>query len=463
MKVQEFKSKKLKGSVTAFLSLVMILIVVFIVECMDAASIQVAKNYRRTDMNRAIESVFAEYQRDLLEEYEIFSIDGTYESGAYTEQNLIDRLIYYGADGMEQRIDKIQLLTDDEAQGFEEQIMRYMEHKYGLDIFESKLSQTEIWQQHHSYEEKYRSEYREHEKNLSNILDANEVSLPPDHNPIDKVGNLKKKSVLDLVMPADRSVSQKLVDVSALVSGREKNQGRGQFQSKGAYFGAASKMMLGEYLLEHFSSAITKEPKGALDYELEYIYAGKASDRENLKEVLKKLLLVRLASNYSYLQSSASKKSEAKAVSLALCSAALLPEAAEVTAQVVLACWAYGESIVDLRSLLKSGHVPLKKDDNSWQLSLSGLMNFEENERISDGKDNQSGWDYNDYLRMLLYLANKTKMKYRALDIIELNLHKIKGATFFRADACVVKVDIESDCTIRNRYHYRFHTYFGYN
>ena len=40
MKVQEFKSKKLKGSVTAFLSLVMILIVVFIVECMDAASIQ---------------------------------------------------------------------------------------------------------------------------------------------------------------------------------------------------------------------------------------------------------------------------------------------------------------------------------------------------------------------------------------------------------------------------------------
>lgn len=463
MKVQEFKNKKLKGSITAFLSLVMIVVVVFIVECMDAASIQVAKNYRRTDMDRAIESVFAEYQRDLLEEYEIFSVDATYESGEYAEQNLIDRLSFFGADGMEQRIDKIQLLTDAEAQGFEEQIMYYMEQKYGLNIFEGKLSQTELWQNHHLYENKYQEEYKESEKNLSNILDANEVSLPSDHNPITAVGNLKKKSVLDLVMPADRPVSQKKADLSSMVSRREKNQGRGVFQSQGTFGGAASKMMLGEYLLEHFSSAITKEPKGALDYELEYIYAGKASDRENLKEVLKKLLLVRLASNYTYLQSSASKKSEAKAVSLALCSAALLPEAAEVTSQVVLACWAYGESIVDLRSLLKRGHVPLKKDDDSWQLSLSGLMNFKESGEISDGKDNQSGWDYNDYLRMLLYLANKTKMKYRALDLIELNLNRIKGEDFFRADACVVKMDVESDCTIRNKYHYRFHTYFGYH
>ena len=63
---------------------------------MESASIQMAKNYRRADMNRAIESVFAEYQKELLEEYEIFALDAGYETGRYSEQNLIDRLEYYG-------------------------------------------------------------------------------------------------------------------------------------------------------------------------------------------------------------------------------------------------------------------------------------------------------------------------------------------------------------------------------
>ena len=45
---------------------------------MESASIQMAKNYRRADMNRAIESVFAEYQKELLEEYEIFALDAGY-------------------------------------------------------------------------------------------------------------------------------------------------------------------------------------------------------------------------------------------------------------------------------------------------------------------------------------------------------------------------------------------------
>ena len=52
-------------------------------------------------MNRAIESVFAEYQKELLEEYEIFALDAGYETGRYSEQNLIDRLEYYGAGSME--------------------------------------------------------------------------------------------------------------------------------------------------------------------------------------------------------------------------------------------------------------------------------------------------------------------------------------------------------------------------
>ena len=61
-----------KGEVTAFLSLIIVLLVTFIGGIMESASVQMAKNYRRADMNRAMESVFAEYQQELLEEYDIF-------------------------------------------------------------------------------------------------------------------------------------------------------------------------------------------------------------------------------------------------------------------------------------------------------------------------------------------------------------------------------------------------------
>ena len=59
---------------------------------MESASIQMAKNYRRADMNRAVECMFAEYQKELLDEYHIFALDGSYETGQYEQSNLMERL-----------------------------------------------------------------------------------------------------------------------------------------------------------------------------------------------------------------------------------------------------------------------------------------------------------------------------------------------------------------------------------
>ena len=73
MKAPAYEAMK-KGEVTAYLSLVFILLMTFVGGIMESASIQMAKNYRRADMNRAMESVFAEYQKELLEEYEIFAL-----------------------------------------------------------------------------------------------------------------------------------------------------------------------------------------------------------------------------------------------------------------------------------------------------------------------------------------------------------------------------------------------------
>lgn len=64
---------------------------------------------------------------------EFFALEGSYETGSYSEELLKERLAYYGASGMNQEITRIQLLTDQGASAFYEQVTAYMENKYGLD------------------------------------------------------------------------------------------------------------------------------------------------------------------------------------------------------------------------------------------------------------------------------------------------------------------------------------------
>ena len=70
-----------KGEITAFLSLVFLLILSFLGAMVESASIQVLKNYKRADTILAVESVFAEYQKQLLEEYDLFALDAGYGEG----------------------------------------------------------------------------------------------------------------------------------------------------------------------------------------------------------------------------------------------------------------------------------------------------------------------------------------------------------------------------------------------
>lgn len=121
------EQRYLKGEVTVYLSLVFILLISFAGAMLESASLQNVKNYRRADMTRAVESIFAEYQKELWEVYGIFALEGSYETGSYNEELLKERLAYYGASGMDQEITRIQLLTDQGASAFYEQVTAYME------------------------------------------------------------------------------------------------------------------------------------------------------------------------------------------------------------------------------------------------------------------------------------------------------------------------------------------------
>lgn len=451
-----------RAEVTAFLSLIFILLVSFTGGIMESASIEMAKNYRRTDVNRAVESVFAEYQKELLEEYDIFSLEGTYESGAYDEQLVKNRLDYFGAGGMDNSISRIQFLTDNGAQAFYEQAVCFMEHKYGISNVRDKVSQTDAWKMQEEKSEDYEKESRRQSEEFESLLEESGSSLPQKDNPIAQASKLREKPLLELIMPEGEAVSDKEINLTECPSGRKRNKGYGDFSDVAESPGAMSALLFGEYLLDHFSMAADREPKRTLDYELEYICAGKGSDRENLEAVAKKLLMMRFASNYLFLQGSSPKRAEAEALALTLCTLAAVPVLEQAAAQMILLAWAFGESVMDLRSLLKGGRIPLAKTEKSWQLSLSGLMKLGESGEVNDGKNLSEGLLYKEYLRILLFLEKPEKAGMRALDLIEQNMKKVYGKTFYRADYCISRMEIKSTVQFRRGITYKFQTYFGY-
>ena len=452
-----------KGEVTVYLSLIFILLISFMGALLESASIQNAKNYRRADMNRAIESVFAEYQKELLEEYDIFALEGSYETGTYAEENIKERLSFYGGGQMQQKIKRIQFLTDDGCQPFYEQISAYMRHKYGLSAMEDKLGMTSVWRQQEEKAGDYEREDKEAQNSLDSLLEENESELPKEDNPLEHTKQLRQTPILELVCPKDMQISEKKLHPEELLADRERNRGFGSFSDVAEETGTISKLLLGEYLLGHFSCATDEEGRaGPLDYELEYILGGQTGDRENLEKTVRRLMLLRFVPNYAYIQTDSEMKAEARAAALALCSLIALPAVTEAAAQGILLAWAFGETIIDIRALLKGNKVPVVKSKESWQLQLSALLTLGTDTDYTEGRDAGDGLDYREYLRILLFLEDSGNVGLRALGMIEQNLRVEKGLSFFRADQCISRLEVESVCPLRRGITYRFSTYYGY-
>ena len=229
-RVQEKRPDRdcLNGEVTVYLTLTFVLFVSLILALVESASVQMAKNYRRADMNRALECVFAEYQKELLENYDVFAIECGYETGTYTEQNILDRLSYYGAD-MENEIERIQLFTDNSGELFRDQVGKYMKHKYGIAWADKYLGNVSLWKNQEEKADEFTEEEEKQNDQLKDLLGEQEAELPEEENPMQHVAELKRSSILGLVLPKDKTISEKQISLQEMPEKRENHTGYGAF------------------------------------------------------------------------------------------------------------------------------------------------------------------------------------------------------------------------------------------
>ncbi len=256
---------------------------------------------------------------------------------------------------------------------------------------------------------------------VSELGTALSVSLT--ENPLTWIKNIKKNGVLAIVMSED--VSQKTIDTSDTIGKRSLETGTMTVDDS---LSVTQKVLFYLYIdtffLDASESGATTESTAtseqslerALDYELEYMIAGKAGDKENLTAVVRRLLLLREAANLTYLESDSQKRKEAAAIASVLSLVVGQPELEEVILQGVLAAWAYAESLSDVRILLEGGSVSLVKTSDQWHTELGSLSS---SIYSTSGSEQTTGLTYANYLQMLLWTTGDDLVAQRAMDLIE--------------------------------------------
>jgi hypothetical protein len=203
-------------------------------------------------------------------------------------------------------------------------------------------------------------------------------------------------------------------------------------------------LLLQEYLMEHYNNynaSVLSDEMKALDYELEYIIMGKTADYDNLKAVLKKILLVRTAMNLFTLLSDKKSNEEARILAAGFVGFTGLPALVEITKMIVITVWAFAESLVDVKALLQGKTLPLLKKGSDIQVGLYDLFRFNKEFikiKAESIKGNKTLVDlnYEGYLKLFLYMESRTNKSFRAMDLIQENI-QLKYEDSFYMKNCI--------------------------
>ena len=257
-------------------------------------------------------------------------------------------------------------------------------------------------------------------------------------NPITIIAELKEQGILALAVPDASQISAGEISSGDALRGRTQNTGMNMAPTGPE--GAEVSLCLTEYLCSSFPCYTGRTPPGGLIYQIEYAVSGKLTDRENLEAVLTRILVIREAANMVFLMSSPVHRAEADAMALKLSAALMQPALEPVISFGLKAAWAFGESVVDCRTLLSGGRIPITKTEESWQLDLDSLADLME---VADSrkKSSESGLTYLDYLRLLLAAGSQKELTDAAMDLTEWGMRKTDPT--FRLDCCLDVLEIE--------------------
>lgn len=463
---------KREMKVKAYLTIYLAFSITVLLSVITALLAGVKKNTVRMEeelaLNTAGYSALAEYDRELLEQYDLFLIDTSY-GGSYPAIEAIgDHVKNYANKNLEHTelidgrmtlagIEEAEIATDHGGEVLKQQITEYEEKYLGLEVLQKLLSQEEEsgWEKIDreklaerreenaaelaGQEPPIRITQKERDREESGETESDQEERVPIEDPAAHVNELRKNGVLNLVIEDASGLSDKAVHPEEYVSHRDDLiQGTGLLQEKkqenSFLTEEKDRLLLNAYIFQKYGCYGQEKENAALDYQVEYLLGKKGADLENLKAVVQELLLVREAANAAYLYGDAAKKAEISAMAASVSAVALAPYLQPLLETSILFAWAYIESIQDVKVLLKGGRVPLLKKAPDWRTDLESIVNFAGESVETEGT---KGLNYEQYLAALLLTKKEEELLFSMMDVMEMDIRRTAYHENFRMDGCV--------------------------
>lgn len=458
-----------KGSITPFCAISLVLVSSLLFAMLESARFSGLERYATMKAEAAIDSVCAEYQPFLWQQYGLLFLDGAYGLGQFSAGYVMEQLEHYmeaddtSADWLKNwfgvdlfRVQKGDVLlegyalaADDRGSLFLDYVARRMKEKLPLGIAENLLEQyrkvTAVEKEYGGTEAfianaqnavaQAKSEWIARQEEVSEETD--EQVQPPDTSVIDNLlefaGQLCNGDVLHMIFGGASGISTEATRLDKDMRTREKEEGTMYLKAETDWY---RKLLVLTYMEAYFSNY--RSPKEEhLCYEMEYVLCGKDTEAENLEGTLERLLLLREATNVAHIFADTEKMIQAEEAASVISLLAGGNYGVVKAVQLgIVGVWAYAESVLDVRALVQGEKIPLLKQESDWTLGLNDIFRAWDIE--TKAKRCENGLDYTDYLKQLLFLTENQTLAYRMLEVMELGMNRQSKYDNCRMDQMIV-------------------------
>lgn len=470
------QKKKSQAYLTVYLALTMTILLSLCLVLIEGARKNAIRLEAECVSEIGMNSIMAEYHRELLRQYNLFAIDSSYgtEYGAkanteqhlkqYVERNLssedifLSQFLYKDFLAMslqKSELTKVSVYTDNGGAVFRRRAAEAIKSDVGLVLFEELKQWMETVESNAMYSQDKGAEKEQADSQIDAAIEAAEEEREEVdeetgeiievhinfENPTINLDMRRNEGILRWTVRDPESLSTKRLEGQELIMERMKknlvNQGNFKAEQLSAGEELLERFFFQEYLLHYMGHYHAEDESNVLLYQLEYLVSGKDCDIDNLRSVANTLCLIRETANAIYLFSDAEKCSEAEALAASIAALILLPEIEPLLKTSILLAWSYAESLYDVQTLLEGGRVPLIKTAETWHYSLMGALEG----ALPEKTEVSVGLSYEDYFRILMMLTDLNTLTGRAMNLVEADIRKTPGNSHFRLDGCYDRVE----------------------
>ena len=455
-----------QGSITAFCAICMMLIASLLLVLLESGRVYGLDFYAKLKAEAGIDSVCAEFQPLLWQQYGLLALDGAYGTEYFSKDYMTESLTGYitkscqkeeglsslfGMDLFQVTLTEAELtgyalLTDENGElfldyvaertkedlpiGVAEDIYAEYEENKQMEDGQSELVETisdasqtlasakaSKWKE---IETKIEAAETEEEENAarSEAWVLNSPAIKELEKVLGSVNTAQTSGMLRLILGDTSTVSTKDSKPESDLQNREKEEGTMRYVGREDWY---RKLLVLTYLEQYFSCYQKQNPEHYLAYEMEYVLCGKDTEWKNLEATLNRLLLARAAANVTYLLQDSEKTKAAESMAAAI---GLLvgenPVAVKVIQIGIIGVWAYAESILDVRALITGEQIPLLKNRDEWTTDLAHVFAVFEGDLVA--KKCEKGLYYADYLKQLLFFTSDEIVAFRMMEVMELGM-----------------------------------------